>query len=258
VTQSSHPYHTAATTARRLGLTARALRIYERHGLVHPPRTAAGWRVYGPEEISVLHQVIALKQLGLSLAQIARLTRDKTVDLANVLALQEAELLRRRRQLDRALTYVREARKTIAQGGSPQMDDIVKLIKETRMSASELDPEFEALLAKHYDPERVKAIHTEWTPQKAAQFQKRKSELAAETERLKHTDPGSAEARDLVRRWQALVAELTQGDPQLTASIQAIYREGFAKPETARHMLFSLEAKRFLEEARARLAKAGE
>jgi DNA-binding transcriptional MerR regulator len=56
--------------AARLGVSVRALRLYERHGLVRPPRTAAGWRVYGQVEIARLHQVLALKSLGLPLARV--------------------------------------------------------------------------------------------------------------------------------------------------------------------------------------------
>lgn len=60
-------------TARRLGVGVRALRLYERRGLVCPGRTHAGWRVYGPNEIERLHQVLTLKSLGLSLARITQL-----------------------------------------------------------------------------------------------------------------------------------------------------------------------------------------
>lgn len=254
--RSPDAYRTATQTARSLGLTVRALRIYERHGLVQPPRTAAGWRVYGPDEIARLHQVIELKQLSLPLAQIASLTRGGAVDLAGVLALQEEALLQRRRHIDRALACVRRARSTMARGKPLRIDEIVTLIKETRMSDFEPSAEFRTLLAKHYDPNRVKAIHPDWTKEDAARFSARKLELAAETERLKDTDPGSPEARDLLMRWRALVDELTQGDPELTASVTAIYREGFATPDMARHMPFSPEAKRFLEAAGARLSTA--
>lgn len=71
-------YRTASDTARRLGLTVRALRVYERHGLLRPGRTLAGWRVYGPEEMARLHQVLALKRLGLKLGQIADLLQGRS------------------------------------------------------------------------------------------------------------------------------------------------------------------------------------
>ena len=40
----------AAEAASRLGVSVKALRLYERRGLITPGRTAAGWRAYGPEE----------------------------------------------------------------------------------------------------------------------------------------------------------------------------------------------------------------
>jgi DNA-binding transcriptional MerR regulator len=258
VTRPSETFCTAAVTARRLGLTVRALRLYERHGLVRPARTAAGWRVYGPDEIVRLHQVIALKRLGLSLARIAALTQGGTGDFAQLLALQETELAERKRRIDRALFLVRRARARMAQGKPLHISEIVDLIKETSMSEPELTPEFQALLEKHYDPARLKAVHPAWGEADAACFTARKAQLAAETERLKHADPGSPEARDLVMRWRALMDDLTKGDAGLTASVNAIYQEGFARPELATHMPFSLEAKQFLEAAGRRLAEASQ
>ena len=36
-----------AEAARLLGVSAKALRLYERHGLVKPLRSENGWRTYG-------------------------------------------------------------------------------------------------------------------------------------------------------------------------------------------------------------------
>ena len=57
--------------ARKLGVSAKALRLYEQRGLIAPIRTAAGWRAYGPDEMSRAAEIVALRQLGLSLGQIA-------------------------------------------------------------------------------------------------------------------------------------------------------------------------------------------
>lgn len=65
------PYLRSAEAARRLGVSGKALRIYEAQGLVRAERTAAGWRVYGSEQIARLHQVIALKGFGFPLSRIA-------------------------------------------------------------------------------------------------------------------------------------------------------------------------------------------
>jgi DNA-binding transcriptional MerR regulator len=75
-------------TARRFGVTNKALRLYERHGLIAPVRSASGWRTYGPAQVTRLVQILALKRLGLPLARIAQLLAGRD-DLGAVLALQE-------------------------------------------------------------------------------------------------------------------------------------------------------------------------
>ena len=58
--------------AKRLGVSAKALRLYEQRGLIAPARTAVGWRAYGPDEMARVAEIVALRQLGLSLSQVAR------------------------------------------------------------------------------------------------------------------------------------------------------------------------------------------
>jgi DNA-binding transcriptional MerR regulator len=244
---------TAAETARRLGLTVRALRIYESYGLVRPRRTAAGWRIFVAEDVARLHQVIALKRLGLKLSQIALLMKGAAVDLDTILEVQEQVLLRHRRQAERALALVRRARKELAQGRPLAMDDLIALTKETAMADFAPTPEFQALVARHTNKERVKEVHPEWTAEDQARINKRWPELFAEADRLKDGDPGSPQALDLGRRWIALAEEFTKGDPELTRSLLAIYREGFSDPQLVRHMPFSAEVQRFINEVFRRL-----
>jgi len=65
--------HTVKDTAARVGLPSRTLRYYDRIGLVCPPRTASGYRVYGPEEENRLRFVRQAKTLGFSLEEIREL-----------------------------------------------------------------------------------------------------------------------------------------------------------------------------------------
>jgi len=66
------PFLNPSEAARQLGVSAKALRLYEQRGLIAPRRTAAGWRVYGPDEMARAAEIVALRALGLSLAQVAR------------------------------------------------------------------------------------------------------------------------------------------------------------------------------------------
>lgn len=62
--------HSVKETAARVGLPSRTLRYYDRIGLVCPPRTASGYRAYGPEEEGRLRFVRQAKALGLALEEI--------------------------------------------------------------------------------------------------------------------------------------------------------------------------------------------
>lgn len=61
---------TASQAAAALGISAKALRLYERAGLIAPGRTAAGWRVYGPGDMARAREIAALRALGVTLRQI--------------------------------------------------------------------------------------------------------------------------------------------------------------------------------------------
>lgn len=65
--------HTVKNTAARVGLPSRTLRYYDRIGLVSPPRTASGYRVYGSEDEGRLRFVAQAKTLGFSLEAIREL-----------------------------------------------------------------------------------------------------------------------------------------------------------------------------------------
>ncbi|RXT55162.1 hypothetical protein B6S44_11145 [Bosea sp. Tri-44] len=75
--------------AARIGLSKRALRLYEERGLIRPRRTDKGWRLYGADEIARLHEILALKRLGLSLQRITALLHGKALDLSGELLEQQ-------------------------------------------------------------------------------------------------------------------------------------------------------------------------
>lgn len=100
--------------ARALGVSTKSLRIYERQGLVTPQRTASGWRSYAPEDMGRLTTIVALRDLGLSLAQIAQALRDDPGDLEPALAAHQAFLEDQRRQVDGTIRRIRAMRADLA------------------------------------------------------------------------------------------------------------------------------------------------
>jgi DNA-binding transcriptional MerR regulator len=141
---------TAAECAARIGLTVRALRVYERHGLIAPKRTAKGWRLYGAAEITRLHEILALKQLGLSLARIAELLEGRASDLDRALAMQEAALSALRSRAERGYSLVAAARARLRGGEALSVAELVTLAKETHMT----ELSFDAIAQRRYEQAR--------------------------------------------------------------------------------------------------------
>ena len=124
---SSAQYLNPSEAARRLGVSAKALRLYEQRGLVAPVRTAAGWRAYGPGEMARAAEIAALRALGLSLAQTARVLGGDPQGLEPALAAHQASLEDRARQLAGAVEKVRGLRADLAQGKTPAAADLARL-----------------------------------------------------------------------------------------------------------------------------------
>lgn len=65
---------TIGSAATRSGLTAKAIRLYERRGLLGPAdRTPAGYRTYRSEDVAVLTFIRQAKAVGLRLNEIGRI-----------------------------------------------------------------------------------------------------------------------------------------------------------------------------------------
>jgi DNA-binding transcriptional MerR regulator len=115
--------------AKRLGISAKALRLYEQRGLVAPGRTAAGWRAYGPDEMARAAEIVALRELGLSLAQIAEVLGGASQSLMRALAAHQTTLEGRIRELGETIERVRNLRAGLVQGQLPTAGDLTQSMK---------------------------------------------------------------------------------------------------------------------------------
>ncbi|MGH6908718.1 MAG: MerR family transcriptional regulator [Phenylobacterium sp.] len=125
---SSAQYLNPSEAARRLGVSAKALRLYEQRGLVAPVRTTAGWRAYGPHEMARAGEIAALRALGFSLAQVGRVLKGEAQGLEPALAAHQAGLEGQIRQIAGAIEKVRGLRADLAQGQPPAAADLARLV----------------------------------------------------------------------------------------------------------------------------------
>jgi DNA-binding transcriptional MerR regulator len=126
---SSAQFLNPAQAARRLGVSAKALRLYEARGLIAPVRTAAGWRAYGPDEMARVAEIAALRELGLSLAQVARVLEGDSKSLEPALATHQAALEGRVHQLVDAVDKVRRLRADLTGGRVPAPSELARLLR---------------------------------------------------------------------------------------------------------------------------------
>ena len=104
-----------AQASAALGVSAKALRLYEQHGLLVPDRARTGWRAYDARAMARAAEIVALRGLGLSLAQVARVLDGAPRDFDAGLSAHEARLREQARQIAAALERVRLLRADLAQ-----------------------------------------------------------------------------------------------------------------------------------------------
>jgi DNA-binding transcriptional MerR regulator len=111
-----------------LGVSVKALRLYEQRGLINPVRTEAGWRAYGPAEMSRAAEIASLRTLGFSLAQVSRVLKGDPRGLEPALAAHQVALNDRLQQLVSMIEKVRSLRDNLARGEAPTAVELASLI----------------------------------------------------------------------------------------------------------------------------------
>ncbi len=116
---------TIGEAAELVGMSAKAIRLYESRGLLEPiERTANGYRTYGPDDLAVLRFVRQAKAVGLRLDEVGRiidLQRSGQQPCATVIDLLD----RRLGDVDRKLADLKALRLALA-AARAQADEAVR------------------------------------------------------------------------------------------------------------------------------------
>jgi DNA-binding transcriptional MerR regulator len=110
-------------------VSGRLLRYYDSIGLLRPQRIdpETGYRYYSAGQLERLNRILALKELGLSLDQVARMLDDKisAAEIRGMLALKKAELERNLAEEAARLRHIESRLTQIEQQGSLGDYDVV-------------------------------------------------------------------------------------------------------------------------------------
>jgi DNA-binding transcriptional MerR regulator len=121
------------------GLKKRALRRYDRIGLLHPAVTLeSGHHLYTREDLVQLERLAVMQMLGLSRSEIKECLNSHERDIREELRLQRKILMEKRRRLNRAIYFMEYAEEV---NRNPQSDDWHHLGKVVEAIAMLRDPE---------------------------------------------------------------------------------------------------------------------
>lgn len=226
--------------ATETGLTVRTLHHYDEIGLLVPSeRSAAGYRLYGEDDVRRLYRIVALRQIGLSLEEI-KTSLGTDSDPRDTLRRHLGEIERRIDLHERLRARVQAILGALDGAKEPTTEQFVEILEVmTRME-------------KYYTPEQLAQLEqrrNELGEKGMAKGQQDWADLIAEVEaeRVKGTDPADPKVQDLVRRWNELIEAFTGGDPGIRESLQKMYEtEG---PEQASHGAVNTEAMAYMHQA---------
>lgn len=122
--RATHQNLSASEAARHLGVSPKALRLYEQRGLVTPLRSEAGWRTFGPAQMARAAEIVALRAFGLSLSQVARILDGERESLGIALAAHQEVLDARLTALVETIAQVRRMREQLSRGLTPTAEEL--------------------------------------------------------------------------------------------------------------------------------------
>jgi len=188
------------------GVTAKALRHYDRLGLFKPKRTAGGYRIYAERDLERLEQIIALKFIGVPLKQIKIALDRPSPELSDTLRLQRRALEEKQELLSRAIRAIRVAEKAI-EAGKPADQTILKRVIEVIDMQKDIE-----VMRKYYSTEEAwdkRRRFYEEGPSREWQ------ELYRDINAVLAEDPSGPMAQGLADRWLKLAVRANGGDSEL-------------------------------------------
>ena len=215
-----------AEVARLTGLTSRALRFYEARGLVTPLRTASGRRHYGPAELERLHQILAMKRAGLTLAQIQRLTGGRQLDLRSLLEAQIGTLAEREHAIASARALLEDILSRIDRSEPIDVATFCSLIRhgETTMTQDKVNE----LMAQYMSAEQKQAFDRS-VAALPADFDNDAHNVRwkALSDRIKAAlplDPASPQAQAFLDEWDEMIRPfLAVASPEMLEGVKSFH-----------------------------------
>lgn len=193
------------------GISARALRYYDKIGLLKPSSVReSGYRFYGEKELEMLQQILFYKERGLKLEQIAKIMQKKDFDVMEALNEHLSELQKQQQRIDCMITAVKNT--MLSMKGEIIMTDKEKFAAFKKDLIQKNETLYGKEIRNKYKEEEVEASNKkimDMTKQQYKRFKELEKEIlkALENAAAAGLSPAGEAAKDIVclhRQWLAM------------------------------------------------------
>ncbi len=220
--------YTIQELSRLSGVTTRALRWYDKIGLLKPTgRTEGGYRRYGPVEVDRLQDILYYRALGVELARVKEILDDPSYDRLAVLRSHLSALEGERDRVQRLIDSVKET--ILTQERNEMMSDEKKFEAFKRQLVEEREQLYGAEARRKYGDAQVDASNAqmmgltqeqykEWNRLEQEILDKLSAAVAA------GADPAGEEGKEITAlhfRWLTMIGD--QYDVQRQRGLAELY-----------------------------------
>jgi MerR family transcriptional regulator, thiopeptide resistance regulator len=223
--------------AQRADVTVKALRHYDRLGLLQPRRSGSGYRLYSESDLERLERITALKFLGVPLKQIKAVLDRSGMTLPEALGRQREVLEDKRRMLGSAIRAIQDAEQALESGRAAEAAAWKRIIEVIAMENN-----IEAM-KKYYSEEawlKRKRHYEQWP---SADFENLFREISASL----GEDPAGERAQALKTRWWKRLKDTVTGDPEVQAGALAAWKDREHWPAAMRERVQELKIDKAIE-----------
>jgi MerR family transcriptional regulator, thiopeptide resistance regulator len=202
--------------ANAVGLTVRTLRYYDAVGLLHASgRTEAGHRLYRAADVRQLYQILALRQLGLTLQEIGAVLAGADTNLETVVCRHLERVERQMAGLRALQARLKLALLSLQQAEQPSTEDLIHAMDHMTMLERYLTPDQLLLLKEQRQHLGDEAM---------AGFGQQRANLFAqlETARQAGEDPESPRVQELRQQLVALHQQVLGNNAGVLRALQTM------------------------------------
>jgi len=204
-------YMRVGEIAKKAGVTVRTLQYYDKEGLLSPQATSeGGFRLYTDKDMVKLIQILMMKQLGFSLAEIkTRLpSLDTTSDVVNVLAEHAAGIRKKIELLSESLSEIEALKSEIEQMEAVDFKKFAFILVNLQMKNEQY------WMIKYFDNDFLDKLSENMNTEKAETIMETMNRLNTEAAMLQEAGerPNSEKGQELAKAFWEVLMDVTGGD----------------------------------------------